>query len=83
MEKLMSLMAARLLKELIIEHCHYRALMRSSELDRGVEVIKCLCSDALEVNKVSYTRRLERLSAAVDAAAGTSHDLYEVIMLLT
>ena len=75
-------MAACLLEEFIIEKLHNGALVRSSQLDRRIEVIQCLSSDALEINEVSYAGGLERLSAAVDAAAGTSHDLNEVILLL-
>ena len=78
---LVCLVSAGLLEELVIEHIHNRALVRHSQLHIAVSIVQCLSSDSLEVNEVSYAVALNRLTAAVDAAAGTSHDLNELVIL--
>ena len=56
--------------------------MRLSVLKAEVVLVESLCSESLKVGKVSDVTGLDRLTAAVYAAAGTAHNLDELILAL-
>ena len=78
MENLVSLVAAGLLKVLLVNLLDSRVFVRLTERHRLVEVVENLSSLSSDVNEVSDAHRNLRLTAAVYTAAGTSHDLDEL-----
>jgi len=82
MQILVSVVSAGSFKEVLVQHIANRALVRHSQLHAAVCIVQSLSSDSLEVNEVSNCVALNRLTAAVDTAAGTSHDLNELVISL-
>ena len=77
-EKLMGLMAVGLLKEIIIQCFDVRIFMRVAQFCLIVQEVKVLSSLVSHLKAV-----VDGLSAAAYTASRTSHDLYEIIFLLT
>ena len=76
----MCLFAARFAEPVFIEILHDdRILMRLSDRQISVLFVERLTSELRDIDPVSDSRRLDRLTAAVYAAAGACHDFHEVI----
>ena len=79
MQHLMRKMAARLAEELGVHRFDRFTLMRFAYGELAVRIIKRCGAAVFQINEVTHYRVLNRLSAAVDAAAGATHDLDEMI----
>ena len=80
MQQVMCLFAARFAEPVFIEILHDdRILMRLSDRQISVLFVERLTSELRDIDPVSDSRRLDRLTAAVYAAAGACHDFHEVI----
>ena len=76
----MRLVAAGLTEELVIDTLDCFALMRLAQGHILVRLVESGGSARSEVDEVAHDCVLDRLTAAVDAAAGAAHDLDEVIV---
>jgi len=65
------------LEVVVVNLFDYGVEVRLSHLHLGVLIVESLSSYALEVNSIANVLRLDRLTAAVYTAAGTTHDLNE------
>jgi len=74
------LVAAGLAEELGVETLDSLALMRLAQGHILVRLVESCGSARSEVDEVAHDCVLYRLAAAVDAAAGAAHDLYEVVV---
>ena len=79
----MSLLRAGLAEVLRIQRLDCGVLMRLSYRSVAVDVVKHGCALSSYINRVSYVSGLLGLSAAVYAAAGACHNLYELIVSLS
>lgn len=80
MEYFVRLVAAGLAEELGVETLDSLALMRLAQGHILVRLVESCGSARSEVDEVAHDCVLYRLTAAVDAAAGAAHDLYEVVV---
>ena len=78
----MRFLAAGSAEELVIDHLDNGAVITYSELSVLVVIIESLGAKRLVINIVAYAVASCRLTTAVDAAAGTCHDLYHLIVSL-
>ena len=80
MQQVMCLFAARFAEPVFIEILNYDRIIKRL-YDRNISVIfvERLTSELRDIYTVSDSRRLDRLTAAVDAAAGACLDVHEVI----
>ena len=79
MKKLMGLMTSGFTEELLIKPLNGRILMRFADRHGRILVIQGFCPKGSYVCKVTDTAWLLGLAAAINAAAGTSHDLNKMI----
>ena len=82
MQKVMCLLAARLAKELIIQFLDLRNFVRFSDRCLLIQIIENGSSLCTYINGIAHITGNLRLSAAVYAAAGTCHDLDELLVCL-
>ena len=82
MEELVSLVAAGLLQILIVQGLYVLVEVGQTQGLCRILGIQSLCTLSTQVGEVADRCRLDRLTAAVDAAARASHDLDEVYLLL-
>ena len=76
-------MASELTEIILINLEQSRIFMALAERVAGVGVIERLGAHALEVHEVAHAGGLDRLSAAVYAAARACHNFDELIVFLT
>ena len=76
----MCLVGTGLTEVFLIDRLDLRIVVRLSVGQIEVILIQCLCSERFEVGEVSHMTGLDRLTAAVYAAAGAAHDLNKLIV---
>lgn len=83
MQNLMGLFTAGLAQILLIHLFYQRIVVALPQGHALVLVVEGLGPQSLQVGEIAHICRLGGLSAAVDAAAGTGHDLDKVVVLLS
>ena len=78
MKNIVSNVASGFSEEVFVYFLDIGAFMRLSELVCIIKAVKRLCTLSTDIREVANISRLNYLTAAVYAAAGTSHDLNEV-----
>ena len=66
----------------VIDDVHHRRVGRTAQFVGRVRRVESLCPRLFELGGIADAVRERRLSAAVDAAARTRHDLDEIVLLL-
>ena len=79
MEKLVSLVRAGSFKILVVDSLDFGVVVRLSVLEVEIVLVESLGTHSLEVCEVSYMTGLDGLTAAVYTAAGTAHNLDELL----
>ena len=79
-EDLVRLMAARRAAHPLVALVDDRVQVALAERLSLVLIIERLCTERLDVRKAADRRRLDRLAAAVDAAARAAHDFHNVVI---
>ena len=81
MQEPMRDLAARFLEQVLVQFCDVRVFVTLTDLFLGVDRVEGLGPPAIEVvvDGIDAVRRIG-LAAAADAAAGTGHDLDDVVL---
>ena len=82
MQDMMCLLAAWHAKVLIVQLLDGRVVMGLPVGHGSVQIIQGFRTGCFHIHSSAHIRRLDRLAAAVYAAAGASHDLNELIVCL-
>ena len=80
MQQVVGLLASGLAKISGIEFLDSRILMGLADGVSCIAVVENLSSESPNIGSIAYIAWLLRLSAAVDAAAGTSHNFNKVVV---